>query len=1020
MTVEHHPVFSIILPTRGRPEALRNVLESFALKTSDLHALEVVLVIDRDDEATLNLVYDKIQLKRVIVEPGLRMGELNMAGYEASSGDYLMLFNDDVTVRTQGWDEKVLVAFRSFPDGIVLVHTNDGIYGEKLCTFPFLSRTYCELAQGICPRDYIRFRIDDHIYSVFNLLAFLGQRRILYMPEVMFEHANYALNEHGEAEYTPDPEIHAIDTERFDALLADRKRLTLKLLEHINGHFSRDTRKMRESKLEQITDSVSLRRREYIRFSGETRPLNSANTRVTIGIVSADIKSAHARKCIDLVKRHTSNCDLLILDNSRDRNFNHPREMNRIISMAGTEYLVLMDDDVHVGPGWLDAMLRCITPRVGVVTPVHLDRKGNLSYAGIIMRPDGSGEHSHMLAAPQEAEPIQTFCSAILLIDLAKCGDLRFDEQYDKYFFDVEYGLRVWEAGFQCICSPYTPVIHLAGATLPQWSGSSEQTFEQNRSKYCDRWTDTGRYEQLQNEVWKKVSQIRRLLDLADEVETLLQSEEREALESLRDRCEDYVRRLSPYPVLVDHVWMRLSVSEAASWRRPGPIGDAASAVLAELLRPLVRKPMPKDIWPSLPPIDFKRRVAAILHKVLTEREFERFLAVYRDFEKGWTSPLKVGLAGAAAVWGAAKSKLGPGSRSDSESAQTLSDSNVDALIAADPRRFELTRPAATYKLEKARLFNDSPQPWRCNVNRMDNVNPILSMIGEDEAKFLYWLTKDCYSGAGAIVDLGPLAGGSTHALASGLSQNPAVLNKKEKIHSYDLWEFDENWGWMFPALSLRQGQDLLPVFENNLSELLQYVAPHKGDLSSYTWTGGPIEILFIDAAKTPKTMAFIVNNHFPFLVPGRSIVVHQDFICSECPWIHITCRLLKDYFDYVDSPDGGSICFVAKRRIRRGVLPDNYYGKLTVREARHLLGEARKHVRGWYKLCVWLAEAHYLALTRLFDEAAEVVRKVQAHPDFNENVYNDVNLVVSKLPQSCRKGISIVEVDRRFSPHAK
>jgi len=102
MTVEHHPVFSIILPTRGRPEALRNVLESFALKTSDLHALEVVLVIDRDDEATLNLVYDKIQLKRVIVEPGLRMGELNMAGYEASSGDYLMLFNDDVTVRTQG------------------------------------------------------------------------------------------------------------------------------------------------------------------------------------------------------------------------------------------------------------------------------------------------------------------------------------------------------------------------------------------------------------------------------------------------------------------------------------------------------------------------------------------------------------------------------------------------------------------------------------------------------------------------------------------------------------------------------------------------------------------------------------------------------------------------------------------------------------------------------------------------------------------------------------------------------
>jgi len=209
----------------------------------------------------------------------------------------------------------------------------------------------------------------------------------------------------------------------------------------------------------------------------------------------------------------------------------------------------------------------------------------------------------------------------------------------------------------------------------------------------------------------------------------------------------------------------------------------------------------------------------------------------------------------------------------------------------------------------------------------------------------------------------------------------------------------------------------LLPVFESNLSEFLKHVAPHKGDLSLHAWTGDPIEILFVYAAKTPHTTAHIVNNHFPCLVPERSVVVHQDFVCSQCPWIHITCQLLTEYFDYVDSPDGRSVCFLATNRMRHGVLPDNYFNQLTVVEAKQLLTAARDNVRGWYRLCVWLAEAHYLAMSSLFEEAAEVVREVQADSSFNENVYNDISLVVYKLPQSHRKGISMVSSDRRFSP---
>jgi hypothetical protein len=290
-------------------------------------------------------------------------------------------------------------------------------------------------------------------------------------------------------------------------------------------------------------------------------------------------------------------------------------------------------------------------------------------------------------------------------------------------------------------------------------------------------------------------------------------------------------------------------------------------------------------------------------------------------------------------------------------------------------------------------------------------------MISEDESRFLYWLARDCYSGAGAIVDLGPLAGGSTHSLAAGLSQNPAVPSKREKIHSYDLWRFYEGWEWIFPVLTLRQGQDLEPVFRSNLSGLLELVVSHKGDLASYAWSGDPVEILFVDAAKTSQTLVFIINYYFPWLIPGRSVLIHQDFICSECPWIHISCEVLKDYFQYLDSPDDGTICFVPTKSIPPGVLPDNYFDTLAVRDARHLLAEARKNVRGWYKLCVWLSEAHYLAMAGLYGEAAEVVREVQADPQYDEHVNNDVVLVASKLPRAFRKGISIVPGDKRFLP---
>src|SRR5262249_38893742 len=176
------PDFSLIVPTRGRPEQLRRFLASVAATARAPDALEVVLVLDDDDSASTCVTDEAIPLRHVVVRPGQTMGALNAAGYGASTGRYVMLLNDDVVVRTPGWDAKIRACFRAFPDEILLVHVNDTVFQKALCTFPIVSRRFCELAGGICPCDYVRYRIDDHIEDVFNLLGVLGPRRSLYLP----------------------------------------------------------------------------------------------------------------------------------------------------------------------------------------------------------------------------------------------------------------------------------------------------------------------------------------------------------------------------------------------------------------------------------------------------------------------------------------------------------------------------------------------------------------------------------------------------------------------------------------------------------------------------------------------------------------------------------------------------------------------------------------------------------------------------------------------------------------------
>jgi hypothetical protein len=259
------PVLSLIVPTRQRTAQLGRLLHSLATTAHDPARIEVVLVIDADDRESLVFRFDRLAVRRAVVPPGLTMGELNRSGYEASSGRYVMLLNDDVVARTRRWDRTVRTCLSRFPDGIVLVHTNDNLFGPQLCTFPIVSRTFCELAGGICPPHYARYRIDDHIEDVFNLLWALGEQRTIYLPDVVFEHFRYIQPADGEKQYILDEETLALDAVRFLDSFDERKDLALRLKQRLAGPVTAVQVRCWRDLLEGIEDPFSLRVPERLR-----------------------------------------------------------------------------------------------------------------------------------------------------------------------------------------------------------------------------------------------------------------------------------------------------------------------------------------------------------------------------------------------------------------------------------------------------------------------------------------------------------------------------------------------------------------------------------------------------------------------------------------------------------------------------------------------------------------------------------------------------------------------------------
>jgi GT2 family glycosyltransferase len=168
---------------------------------------------------------------------------------------------------------------------------------------------------------------------------------------------------------------------------------------------------------------------------------------------------------------------------------------------AGGEWLVFLNNDTQPEPGWLAALLDYAgaNPTAEVVGAKLLYPGGEVQHAGIAIGQDGyphnlyvgfPGDHPATVR-PRRLQAVTGACMAVRRATFQRLGG--FDPAYLNSMEDVDFCLRIGEAGGEVHYCPAAIVVHLESA-----SRGFEDRFEASVARYRKSWRERVRRDDLE------------------------------------------------------------------------------------------------------------------------------------------------------------------------------------------------------------------------------------------------------------------------------------------------------------------------------------------------------------------------------------------------------------------------------------------------------------------------------------------------------------------------------------------
>jgi hypothetical protein len=209
----------VIVPTRGRPENARDLIETFRSTVFERELTDLLFVIDDDDPEIegYRRVLDGNQDENIRYEVCKRMrmnATLNRAAVKYSRDyDVIGFLGDDHRFRTDDWD---LALVRSISGNLSAIRYGDDLLqGENLPTAVFITTDIIHALGYMAPPEMVHMYLD-------NFWKDLGEATgiIKYMPEIVIEHMHY-INGKGIADdqYLA---LNSSDAMQFDAAEYER------------------------------------------------------------------------------------------------------------------------------------------------------------------------------------------------------------------------------------------------------------------------------------------------------------------------------------------------------------------------------------------------------------------------------------------------------------------------------------------------------------------------------------------------------------------------------------------------------------------------------------------------------------------------------------------------------------------------------------------------------------------------------------------------------------------------------
>ena len=282
------------------------------------------------------------------------------------------------------------------------------------------------------------------------------------------------------------------------------------------------------------------------------------------------------------------------------------------------------------------------------------------------------------------------------------------------------------------------------------------------------------------------------------------------------------------------------------------------------------------------------------------------------------------------------------------------------------------------------------------NTEIPDYVLTYPSMMTLEEKSLLFRLANGYYNGEGYIIDAGVFLGASSNAFAAGMKGNPVATNNAKHLHTKPIQSYDSAiWNSAFNKYLERpefcsfldkrmkgrrfaDGQDYSHILRDLLELHTDVIEFSIGDIVQEAKSDGPIELAFFDCLKNYERDWAAFKAFAPHYIPGRTIVVQQDYFYEDALENKIRQEFLHPYFLFL-----GSVASTAVFKLERKI-PDEYFGHdpilgLTTTEKLSFMTTAANRIpRTKYRLYTELAGVKLMIASGELDRANCSLRTIE------------------------------------------